>query len=258
MTAIHSRWRDAEFTRAKAAFWLLSLALARRHFERVVLVADEVNAARLERLGARYDEVHVVLDVLEPCNIWALGKIAAYAYAARHIGPFCHIDGDVFLTKALPERLLAAPVFAERTETWTPRSPCWRQNSYSGIAGRAWPHRMRDCEQRAYCAGILGGRDMPRIADYADRSLALARLPAWREMDGTQASVWLEQYALADFEPVATLFPPWPTEVEVKVAGYVHLQGNSKNWPPFFEAAMRWLREVDPPSARVVDTLEEA
>lgn len=253
MIAVHSRWRGGDLTRGEAACWLLSLALARAHFPRVILVADAANAERMSSVGARYDAVHEVLDTLPDSPAWALGKLAAYKHVAENMGPFCHIDGDVFLTKPLPQRVLGAGVFAERLELWDKRIPSWRDGCYDlHLAGKS----RRGQPPRAYCAGILGGNDTERIAAYASRALDAA--PAWAGVEGTTASVMLEQFALADFEPVETLFPPWPGEAAICEAGYIHLQGHAKRNSTNLRAVERWLAAYDPEAARVVDTMPEA
>ena len=98
--------------------WVLSVLQASRHYPDTCLSTDSRGAELLvDALGLPFRQVDLALDALDaPGNDpqwWVLGKLATYAAQTR---PFLHLDGDVFLWKALPARVTGAGLFAQNPE----------------------------------------------------------------------------------------------------------------------------------------------
>jgi hypothetical protein len=106
--------------------WVLSFELARQHYPETVLVTDDRGKAVLaDALRLPFRTVDTSLNALagrDPCW-WALGKL--YAYAAQS-QPFIHIDSDVYLWRALPDEIIAAPIFAQNPECFKFGQGCYR------------------------------------------------------------------------------------------------------------------------------------
>lgn len=211
-----------EGLRGGNAVWSLSALCARQHFDRLILFADALGEVWLsDLLALPFDEIYPlrISDDFKP--LWALGKIVAYHEMGNRREPFVHIDGDVCLLAALPERLLAAPVIAEMAEQWEP--PAWL---VSQIAfPKPWLSYLYKCRQRMWNCGIFGGNDVDRIRAWASMALRLAEWNRnnWAEINGGAfSSMLLEQWSLsAEFadNEITTLIPVGGAE-----PGYVHLK----------------------------------
>lgn len=96
--------------------WALSCLLLRRHYDRVELYTDSVGKTVLiDMLRLPYTDVHIIFDqsfTTHP-KIKALSKIFTYS---RQKEPFIHIDGDIFMWKRFPEKLLNAELIASNIE----------------------------------------------------------------------------------------------------------------------------------------------
>jgi hypothetical protein len=265
-TAVWSLWSRPyaagarAFTRDDARMLALSVALARRHFKKLVLYCDSPFRGLAEHLP--FDEVRELRVIEGFDHIWALGKLTTYAAMDE---PFIHIDHDVFLFKP-PAPVMGAPVLAERAEPWRRAMPgevrhprdrvYWYPENELRTAVHplppGWDAALRRDNQLAYNAGILGGTDHVRIAAYAQKSLA-ALGNGFANMDGGFASVFLEQYALAvEFGRfVTTLLPPILRPGDAEALGYTHLIA-AKTRPEWMEKVERKLRSVD---ARLADAI---
>jgi len=96
--------------------WVLSFERARQLYPDTVLITDDDGVRMLvDGLGLEFHTVSNELNVLNTQNPdwWVSGKL--YAYRAQ-TQPFVHLDSDVFLWKALPERVTMAPVIAQNPE----------------------------------------------------------------------------------------------------------------------------------------------
>lgn len=151
------RWLESQY---QLMSWALSFETARKHFPSTALITDAPGAQLLVNdLGLEFDAVDTTLEALhdEDANWWILGKLTAYASQDR---PFVHIDGDVYLWRPLPQRLLPAPVLGQNPEPfglspsyyqpevienavadggWLPSEWTWvrrRRNSYNAVSCR--------------------------------------------------------------------------------------------------------------------------
>lgn len=268
MKAVMSYWSAPERLRRSPgheALWGLSFACAQRAFGGVTLVTDKAGAVRLvEDLGLPFDEVRVTLDGAAPEgleHVWAAGKLRVYQQMEE---PFIHLDHDVFLFKRPPEKFLSAGVFAQHKE---------HLDGDGRVAGRPGvsyplpllrsvprlPALVRAAldapEKGAHNFGVFGGSSLDCIHEYANQAIATLRDPAnfeaFRKMDGTAASMFLEQFFLTPFakehgvEVTPLLFEDASDE-EAEALGYAHFAGESKHTPQVTAACWKRISEHFP------------
>lgn len=233
--------------------WALSVAKARKIFDRFILVTDKPGALLFKDFP--YDEIR--LDLEEPFlpetarHAWAAGKLITYQNMTEE---FCHVDGDVILHQE--PYIFGADIFAQSDEAFiTPVTKPYRDDPISnilqglyldnGFSSVPWVpgycrHRMYRALQKPYNVGIFGGRDLDFIHRYAEDALAVIRhplnQPEWADKDGVVISCYAEQYllgakALYENRYVAVLFPNVTTQNEafMRDIGYSHLFGESKH-----------------------------
>ncbi|WP_162941695.1 DUF6734 family protein [Desertimonas flava] len=261
MRAVWSFW-PAPFALARAnawgternhlLAWVLSFECARRHHETTALVTDAVGAELLvDGLGLEFDDVSLSLDRLGAADRswWTVGKLVAIAEQSE---PFVHLDPDVFLWNALPDRLTGAAVFAQNPEAYEPGSTYYKpeliETALTATGGWLPPewdwYRRPGVVPRGECCGIVGGNDVRLLRHYAETGLRLigdpgnaAGLAALPERQAL--TITLEQYLLAACvehhrTPISYLFPTWaaagdePTAIE---AGFTHLIADTKREP---------------------------
>ena len=189
--------------------WIMSVRTAERHFPRRRLVTDDGGARMLvDQLGLPFTSVSTTLNALtEPDpRWWALGKLYAYR-EQQH--PFVHLDSDVYLFGGLPDRLRKAAVFTQNPEP-APVSDAtyYRPSAFLRTvreAGGWLPAAFSDYVDRggdiALCTGIVGGRDLDLIGEYADQAIRLVEhsdnRPVWPDVEWLlSANVLVEQYLL--------------------------------------------------------------
>ncbi len=240
--------------RARLCAWTLSVETARRHYPTTVLYTDDAGAQLLvDALALPFDEVHLTLNALKSYapEWWAVGKILTYL---QQEAPFVHVDGDVFLWKALPERLTAASVLAQNPEYFTPGHSWYYPQKFDLLAqfGGWVPeeiqwYRANHETQRAFCCGIFGGNRLDFIHYYAGRALDLLLHPTnrrlWAFLGGD--NILVEQYLLSAclayqrHEPTSPYHEVdlrclFPTDADAfreenyTRAGYTHLIGGAK------------------------------
>ncbi len=257
--------------------WGLSLRLARPHFERTVLVTDTPGKAMLvDELGLEFDDVSTELDQLRHADPgwWALGKLVAYSLQDR---PFLHLDTDVFLWKALPRSLLAAPVFAQCPElhplenAWCgPRhiESLFDRHRLSLPVEWQWAASRDATTFREENCGIVGGNRVDFLRHFAETAIRLVEDPAhcalWTELpEKSGFNMLLEQYLLAccvDFHridpaspfrgiSIRYLFPSWTEAHNPQTTarvGYTHLLGDAKTHPDITARLERRVAQLDP------------
>lgn len=240
--------------------WVLSLETARRHFPETVLVTDDAGARMLvDGIGLEFDQVSTELNVLQQHDPewWVLGKL--YTYRAQDV-PFVSIDSDVFLWKALPERMQSAALLAQNPENFPFDSGWYRPQVYDvalkatgGWLPPEWEWYVAQRGTQAICCGILGGRRVVFLNDYADRAIRLIEHPrnrtAWSLLGNKIGdNILFEQYFLSaclayhrqrESSPyhdidVAFLFDSPEgafTPQRAREVGYTHLIGGAKGNP---------------------------
>jgi hypothetical protein len=241
--------------------WVLSVQLAREHYEETALYTDEEGAKLLvDGLRLPFTFVSTELEALKGADPrwWVLGKL--WTYRAQ-CAPFVHIDSDVFLWKRLPRALEQAQVFGQNPEEFPFDDASWYRplrydqaiRDVGGWAPEEWSaYTSRACNT-AVCCGIFGGTAVDFVAYYADLAIRMIEhprnQPAW-EAVGSPVSdnILLEQYLLAacvDFHRqsphsshrrvrLAYLFDSSEAAFEpgnARRRGYTHLIGGAKSNP---------------------------
>jgi hypothetical protein len=240
--------------------WGLSLSRAREHYPETVLVTDSAGKTLLvDHLGLDFTHVSTELDRLRDADPgwWALGKLVAYSLQDR---PFVHLDTDVFLWRALPSSLTAAPVFAQCPEEHPAANAWCGPGEIESLFARhghplpvewEWACSRGGATFREENCGILGGNDVTFLRYFANLAIDLAMNPAyagaWRELaEKSGFNMILEQYLLAaciDYHRSAPdspyrgvriryLFPNWGEAYSPSrsaQAGFTHLLGDAKS-----------------------------
>ncbi len=231
MNAVHSIWTGTSrfrLERGPLVVHTLSLALLNQHFAHVELVTDERGLYLAEALGWRYTAYVNALDRLTAAgvtHVWALGKLAA---ALEQHEPFVQVDGDVLLWRPLRRELRHARLVAQSVDY-----PDYYRGDDMEAAlavARLPPDRV------ALNCGVFGGCDLRLVHDYAREAMARARRFLNHPVNGTTASMAVEQYGLADFARrrhcrVETVLRLGHTAADKARAGYDHLTGDAKRDP---------------------------
>ena len=264
--------------------WGLSLRLAQAHYPETVLITDSPGRALLiDRLGLPFAHVSTELDRLrdvEPCW-WALGKLVTYGLQDQ---PFVHIDTDVFLWQALPDRLTGAPVLAQHRETYSVADEHYGVRIVEDAFARAglslpaeWEW-SRSCDARRFHAancGILGGTNVNFIRYYADLGLDLVlsqrHAAVWAAVpDRASLNVTIEQFLLTAcldfhrFGPASPhsgvylryLFPSTGAAFDPAEAarlGFTHLLADAKQDARITSRLEERLRREDPTFYRLCE-----
>jgi len=184
----------------------LSATLLGRVFGCIRIHTTEEIAARLRSAGLGCE---LITRPYQPAHPWSLHKIRTYAIEAE-IGPFLHVDNDVFIHKQLPQAILRAPVVAQSFE---------RSNQYS-LEGLpySWIAEFipKRGEWQAFNMGIFGGTDTDAILVYAKVAmLAAAQCPSAEPNVVEQAIMGKVMQKMA--APVTALFKDDAPD------GYTHL-----------------------------------
>lgn len=152
-------WLAAEY---HIIAWSLSCLRLREHYDSVTLYADSHTKHIFQRLELPYTEIHAVYDNLDIAhsNLWAFPKILTYEAQSE---PFLHVDGDVFVNRKFPKRLLEADLIAQNEE-----SPTLYYNKIMDQLLHSLdfiPHQLRYAIRnetvKSFNAGIMGGNDLP-------------------------------------------------------------------------------------------------
>jgi len=230
--------------------WILSVELARPHFDCTVLHTDDAGVRLLiDDLGLSFDHVSTSLNQLdgEDPDWWMLGKIQTYSEQQE---PFVHLDSDVYLFKPLPERLTSAPLFAQNPEAvtvsffWYDVEGCEMaiRSHGDGFIPPEWTWYSTFVpvnRQEAACCGILGGHNLDVIHAYARTVLSLLRNPANRHAFDRMShkrkfNPFFEQYLLAACAhyhkvDIVYLFPTFDDAFQSAARlGFTHLMASSK------------------------------
>ncbi|HKF48720.1 MAG TPA: DUF6734 family protein [Terracidiphilus sp.] len=257
--------------------WGLSFRLARAHFGETLLVTDTPGKALLvDQLGLDFDDVSTELDGLRNADPgwWALGKLVAYSLQDR---PFVHLDTDVFLWKALPPALLAAPVLAQCPEVHSLDHAWCGPRKIESLFDRhrlelpvewQWASSRNTVSFREENCGILGANRVDFIRYYAQAAIRLVSDPAhsalWAELPEKDGhNMLIEQFLLAaclDYHRISPgspfrgvqirhLFPSFSDAFNPQFStrvGYTHLHGDTKAHPGITARLERRMAELDP------------
>ena len=230
--SLHTGTDAFAWSRDHALLWIRAVMLARRWFPNVILSTDPRGHELLvSRLKLPFTDV--ILGEMPPPSLswnYAAAKLFTYRLLAHDGTPFIHLDDDMALWNAPPDRLLAAPALAQQ---FLPVSaPLAR---FAAARGLHNPFMT-------VCAGILGGNDTAALLRYAERAIALATDPlltpllkaARRSANPYVPCCWLEEMLFSVHFPSAeTFLPPvtTPTDADWIAAGISHSNGHLRRNP---------------------------
>lgn len=186
MKAVWSLWTKPIISLADSArypslllLWILSTETAKQHYPNTVLHSDDKGLRLLvDELQLDFKHVHNSLNSLHARDPswWSFGKIVAYLNESE---PFVHIDHDVFLWNALPQRIIEADVFCQNPEEfivgksryYMPHVIEDRLEYAKGWLPEGWLRlrRQNSNELIAFCCGIFGGNNLDFIHYYASQ-----------------------------------------------------------------------------------------
>jgi hypothetical protein len=241
MRVVYSHWSAPRFMSVDHRVILaVSVLLARQHYDQIEMVTDDQGARLFERMQLPFTSVRTDLEGFDVTpKAWAAGKMKAYSIQQE---PFIHIDQDVFLFKALPEHVVAAPVFAQSFEPrplydWSLDVTPSQHRARLTTPDHAW-----DC----YNVGIIGGHDVEFLCDYATKGLeAIREVEAFDPVAMTvYEQAWLARHARDCGKRVTTLFNH-TNPLEAEALGYCHLM-HCKHSEECVGRVRRRLQRMDP------------
>ncbi len=166
----HGGWASPEYHWMS---WALSSALLRRQYDEVELYTDELGKAVLiDELQLPYTKVHLAFDdtFQIPDRLFSLAKIHTFSLQQT---PFLHVDGDLFIWKAFPERLLEAAVISSNLE----KNLFFNKTILEEVHQHFpyLPEHIKNVHLQgdifASNAGIIGGKDLTFIREYCQHAL---------------------------------------------------------------------------------------
>lgn len=224
MIAVQSLWMGAEQKREqRAELWRLSNGYLRERFERVEVWADAPGEDWLRAAGTEYDAWHRLPEIPEEARaVWSLGKLLA---AAAQMGPFLHVDGDVFWRQPRPD----APFLVQHAEHDKPAGVWWDRFGLAPVRRPASPV--------SYNFGVFGGTAWKEIAE-ACRTAAAYSLAHRAWVAGCRRcgflpmlveQVWVPAILAArGVRPTCLLRYDWLQE-DAREMGYFHAMGGKDN-----------------------------
>ena len=185
--------------------WALSCLSLREHYDEVELYTDSAGYHILiEVLQLPYTKTHVIFDDFQCLpHHWALSKIKTYSLQTE---PFLHIDGDIYLSRPLPERILNAPLVAQNREIST--------KYYEDMVTRIREHKgliiptfiinlLENGHIPSYNMGFFGGKDISTIKEYSEKVLEFYYKNGMNDTSdknsAIRCNVFMEQIFLASF-----------------------------------------------------------
>ena len=150
--------------------WALSCLSLRAHYDEVALYTDSVGKHLLiDTLKLPYTEVNVVFDNFKCLpQHWALSKIKTYSLQTE---PFLHVDGDVYISKPLPEDVIHSPLVAQNREIGTSyykHMMNWIQSRPEIKLPEYVVKGLNEESVASYNMGFFGGTDVDFIQRYCD------------------------------------------------------------------------------------------
>ena len=140
----------------------LATELASHHFAEVQIMTTTWGEKVLKAAGIQATEYSTGLNVTKGISrwFWAYGKLVAYAAQTK---PFVHLDNDVFLWRALPERMLQAQLCFQSKEIMGMPSYDWYK--YLNTCWQAVPVKPKviaenEVNDFVYNCGICGGHNL--------------------------------------------------------------------------------------------------
>ena len=230
----------------------LSLRIAKRHFEKVIVHTDEQGEADINALGV--DGLTVVKtherfmhNAPNVAQCWAFAKI--YTYLLQD-APFVHIDNDAMLDVGLRPYLLGGDVIVQHFES----------GQMCDYVMQGWDDALKKCKMpewlkeqtiadRLGCnVGILGFNNIQACHRYAREALMFVD-ENFEWATTARNFMWVEQALLGavavrdnlDVRPMINLSGYLPQVVH---SGYRHFWGTMKHEPKVMEGVRNELKAI--------------
>ena len=229
--------------------WKLSLALAKKHYEKVFLISDDFGCDLLKELpfDGFLNKLNIVPNHLS--KIWSLGKIYAYLFACEFKKPFLHLDSDVFLWEPLPKKLLYSSAFCQSLDKEIlDKDHIGYFDFYKCIKNgyelpEVWNELIikQNINFIPYNMGIFGGFDLDFIRNYCNFAIKIAenkkyeKLWNYEEINSLPLSCMIEQGNLVIFshinnKKIEVLYEDFIDKQNRTYKKYTHLMLLKNNW----------------------------
>lgn len=215
--------------------WALSCLCLRKYYDEVALYTDEQGKhVLIDLLHLPYTEVHVVYDeTLCLPQHWAYAKIKTYSLQTK---PFLHIDGDIFLSKPIPEDVINAPLIAQNREIGTMyyKRMMDRILQESAIKlPRYIADGLKEDSISSYNMGIFGGSDLKFIGEFCKEAMALCNSNKDTCTDGNFnllfEQMFFAQKVAKERQKVSTIIPKTFNDNGYTVGDFCDLS-NQEKW----------------------------
>ena len=149
----------------------LTTHFIKKHYKEIHLITDYEGERNLKDLG--WASINTCIEDLpqDYNSAWSLGKIKSYIEICKKGDPFLHIDQDFFITRPLDKEIFNQDVVVEDRE-YIPKYfynvDYFEQNCPDLFLAKNVKIDF------AYRCGILGGKDLCFLFDYASSAFKLA------------------------------------------------------------------------------------
>lgn len=164
-------WSEKAFHYMSCALSCLKLA----EFYPVELITDQKGIDILiNKIGLPYSHTTIDLEYIDyPTSLWAVGKVVAYSLQNE---PFIHIDNDVFIWSKFPEHIIASNLVVQSIEENFHHNLFYLElaiKKFKYISKSLLEQKNNKSITNSINAGILGGKDISFIKDYAIEAIKL-------------------------------------------------------------------------------------
>lgn len=198
MKVIHSYW-SKPYTKVLGkgyggwpdkGFHYMSQALSclkYREFYRTELITDAKGyRVLIELLKLPYDDVHIVLDIINdyPESIWMLGKLYSYKIQDE---PFIHVDNDSYIWNRFPSNIETGDLIVQQLEIEYETNSVYyteleRELVY--IPESITNYHSTNAKITQINAGLFGGSDIQFIRRFVDEALNFIMLNPFDGLSG--------------------------------------------------------------------------
>jgi len=230
-----------------ATFTELSIRIAHRHCQNIVVHTDDLGAKQIESLN-------VPVEILPTHNrfcyntnnsgqCWAFAKIYTYLLQTE---PFIHIDNDVFLDVGIRPWVMRGDAIVQHKETHDYTLKGYDEVIQQNMAP-SWFKTLLPQDVYACNCGLLGFNDISACHFYAAEALKFFEQNfKWSTTE--RNFMWVEQCFLAcaltylDIE-VRAMWAGFHNMRYASTSGYRHIWGTMKHHPQIVEQTKNELKE---------------
>ncbi|MEB3345641.1 DUF6734 family protein [Aquimarina gracilis] len=154
--------------------WAYSCLQLKKHYDQVELYTDSYGKYILkDLLNLPYTKVHTNLDDFDyPTYLWAAPKILSYGLQDE---PFLHVDGDVYITEPMDEKILEHPLVYQNKEIEFQKKAFYslifeeiQQLVDDKSSLPDWISNVNMNNVVAFNAGVFGGTDVSFFKEHSE------------------------------------------------------------------------------------------